>query len=137
MESSAKDIKQRKAAAWRACGKLTKIWKSSLPRRLKLRLFAATVESVLLYGCESWTVTPKMEKELDGCYTWMLRNVLNVNWKQHMTNAELYDNLPKISQKIRERRNRLLDTASEARSWFQRWFFGHRSMEIGNLVDLL
>ena len=56
MESSAKDIKQRKAAAWRACSKLTKIWKSSLPRRLKLRLFAATVESVLLYGCEAWTV---------------------------------------------------------------------------------
>ena len=80
--------------------KLTKIWKSSLSRRLKLRLFAAPVESVLLYGCESWTVTPKMEKELDGRYTRMLRTVLNVNWKQHMTNAELYDNLPKISQKI-------------------------------------
>ena len=51
MESSTKDIKHRKAAAWRGCSKLTKIWKSSLPRRFKLRLFAAAVESVPLYGC--------------------------------------------------------------------------------------
>ena len=27
MESTAKDIKQRKAAAWRACSKMSKIWK--------------------------------------------------------------------------------------------------------------
>ena len=101
MESTAK--KQRKAAACRACSKLSNIWKSSLPRRFKLRLFAATVESVLLYGCEAWTTTPKIENELDGCYTRMLRTVLNVHWKQHMTNAELYDKLPRISQKIRER----------------------------------
>ena len=88
MESTAKDIKQRKAAAWRACSKLSKIWKSSLPIRFKLRLFATTVESVLLYGCEAWTTTPEIEKELDGCYyyTRMLTTVLNVHWKQHMTN---------------------------------------------------
>ena len=79
MESTAKDIKQCKAAAWRACSKLSKIWKSSLPRRFTLRLFAATVESVLLYGCEAWTTTPKIEKELDGCYTRMLRTALNVH----------------------------------------------------------
>ena len=60
----------------------------------------------MLYGCEAWTVTPKLDKELDGCYTRMLRTVLNVNWKQHMTNSELYGSLPKISEKICERRNR-------------------------------
>ena len=70
---------------------------------LKLRLFAATVESVLLYGCEAWTVTPELAKDLDGCYTHMPRTVPNIHWKQH---AELYGDLPKISQKIRERRTR-------------------------------
>ena len=55
---------------------------------------------------EAWTTTPKIEKELDGCYTRMLRTVLNVSWKQHMTNEELYGNLPKISQRIRIRRTR-------------------------------
>ena len=51
MESSEKDVKVPKAAVWRACSKLNKIWKSTLPRGFKQRLFAATVESVLLYGC--------------------------------------------------------------------------------------
>ena len=100
------DVKQRKAAAWRACSKLTKILRSSLPRVLKLRLFAATVESVLLYGCEAWAVTPKLAKELDGFYTRMLRIVVNVNWKQHLTNQELYGDLPKLTDKIRQRRLR-------------------------------
>ena len=36
-----------------AVSKLSKIRKSSLPSRFKLRLFAPTVESVLLYGCEA------------------------------------------------------------------------------------
>ncbi|CAH1266644.1 Hypp3470 [Branchiostoma lanceolatum] len=65
MESTSKDINSRKATAWRACKELEKIWKSDLPRKLKIRLFLSTVESVLLYGREAWTVTPKLEKQLD------------------------------------------------------------------------
>jgi hypothetical protein len=107
MHSSEKDIKTRKAAAWRACGRLSQLWKSkSLSRKLKERLFIATVESVLLYGCEAWTVTPKISKQLDGCYTRMLRSVFNIHWSQHMTNKELYGDLPRVSNKIRERRVR-------------------------------
>ena len=78
MERSEKDVKVCKAAAWRACSKLKKIRKSTLPTGFKQRLFAAAVESALLYGCESWTVTPKLSKGLDG-YTQLLRTVFNVN----------------------------------------------------------
>ncbi|KAI8477689.1 Exportin-5 [Branchiostoma belcheri] len=106
MESTAKDINSRKAAAWRACNKMDKIWKSDLSSKLKTRLFLSTVESVLLYGCEAWTVTPKLEKQLDGCYTRMLRRVHNVHWEQHLTNKELYAGLPKLTTKIRARRLR-------------------------------
>ncbi len=76
MENTEKDIKKYKAAAWRVCSKLRKIGISTLPRRLKLRLFVATVESVLLYGCEAWTITIKLATELDGCYTRMLWTAL-------------------------------------------------------------
>ena len=110
MHSTERDVKQRKAAAWRASSKLTKIWKSSLSRPLKLRLFAATVESVFLYGCEAWTITPKLAKEIDGCYTRMLRTVLNV----HITNKELYGELPKLSDKIRQRRLRFAGHCSRS-----------------------
>ena len=49
----------------------------------------------LLKIVEAWTTTPKIEKELDGFYTRMLRTVLDVRLKKHMTNDELYGNLPK------------------------------------------
>ena len=106
MASTEKDVKTRKAAAWRACNSLNKIWRSTLPRKFKFRIFAATVESVLTYGCEAWTMSSRLCKELDGSYTRMLRAVYNINWKQHITNKELYGDLPKLSQKIRERRTR-------------------------------
>ena len=114
MESTEKDVKLRKAAAWKACNKLTKIWKSTLPKPLKLRIFTATVESVLLYGCEAWTVSPKLAKELDGCYTRMLRMAYNIHWKQHISNHELYGELPRVSQKIRERRCRFAGHCSRS-----------------------
>ena len=104
--STDKDIKTRKAAAWRACNSLDRIWNSGLSRPFKLRVFAATVESVLVYGCEAWTLTSRVSKSLDGCYTRMLRKVLNISWKQHITNKELYGDLLKITTKIRTRRNR-------------------------------
>ena len=106
LASTEKDIKMRKGATGRACSKLPKIWKSTLPKQLKHRIFAATVESVLLYGCEAWTITNKVERDLDGCYTRMLRTVYNIHWQQHTTNKELYGDLPKLSQKVRERRER-------------------------------
>ena len=69
-------------------------------------LMSVGTRLVLLYGCEAWTVTPKLSKDLDGCYTRLLRTVFNVNWKQHITNKELYGSLPKVSEKIRDRRLR-------------------------------
>ena len=115
MQSSEKDIKTRKAAAWRACNKMQVIWKSTiLPRKFKERLFTATVESVLLYGCETWTLTPRLEKQLNGCYTRMLRTVFNVNWSEHVTNKALYGGLPKLSDKIRERRTRFAGHCSRS-----------------------
>ena len=90
--------------AWRACNKLNNIWSSKLPWNIKRQLFQATVESVLLYGSETWTITNRTGKSLDGCYTRMLRKALDVSWKAHMSNKELYGDLPKITTSIRKRR---------------------------------
>ena len=65
-----KDIKVNKALAWHALNSMTSVWKSKMPEYLKLRFFrSATVESVLLYGYEAWTMDAKAEKQIDGCYT--------------------------------------------------------------------
>ena len=107
VNSSSNDIKIRKALAWSACHKMTKFWRSSLSRSLKIRLFIATVESVLLYGCSTWTLTQAMEKSLDGTYTRMLRMALGIKWMDHITNEEVYGNLPRVTTKIAERRCKL------------------------------
>ena len=60
VNSTEQDIKMRKALAWKACNKMSSIWKTTLPRTFKVRLLSATVESVLLYGNESWTLTQKL-----------------------------------------------------------------------------
>ena len=107
VESTEHDIKVGKAKAWAAYHKLKTIWKSKLSDCLKRRLFIATVESVLLYGSETWTLDKRLEKGLDGCYTRMLRMAMNVNWRDHMTNKELYGKFPQVTAKIRQRRLKL------------------------------
>ena len=105
--STQKDIRIRRARAWSALHNMNRVWKSEMSENLKWRLFVTTVESVLLYGCEAWALTVKDEKALDGVYTRMLRTALNVTWKEHRTNVDLYGKLPRLSDTIRNRRMRL------------------------------
>ena len=112
VDESTKDIAARKALAWRALNDMSKIWKSNMDQSLKKRFFVATVESILLYGCESWALTVTMEKSLDGTHTRMLRSAMNIPWDSFTTNDEVYGQLPRISDKIAARRLDLLVTAT-------------------------
>ena len=56
------------AQDWRTCHQMRNIWNSKLSRKLKIMLMIATVESVLLYGCETWTLTNSLLKKLDGTH---------------------------------------------------------------------
>ena len=64
MESK-KDFKSRKGMAWTACNKLDTIWNSNLHNSIKVSLFQATIEKILMYGSETWTLTSKQQKRLD------------------------------------------------------------------------
>ena len=55
--STSHDIKVRKAKAWQALNNMSKIWTSEIRRSVKARFFFTTVESALLYGSETWTLT--------------------------------------------------------------------------------
>ena len=107
VNSTEQDLKVRKALAWRALNGMSSVWNSNLPREIKLSFFYATVEAVLLYGSECWTLKPNLEKSLDGCYTRMLRAVLNISKSVHVTNEFLYEGIPRVSGKIAARRMRL------------------------------
>ena len=94
------DLLERKRKAWLACHSLLAVWKD-----LKIRLFTATVESVLLYGSKPWTRTKRLTKMVDGCYTRMLRMALNIaQYATRMKNSMLYGSQPKVSSKVTQRR---------------------------------
>ena len=77
------------------------IWNSKLSRNFKIRLIIANVEFVLLYGCETWTLTNPPLKKLDGTYTNILRMVLNIHWTNKIKNEIVYGELERLSNKIR------------------------------------
>ena len=95
MNGTENDFNIRKTLAWSACNKLKKIWTSNLNRKIKIRLFRSTVESVFLYNSETWTISKTLKRKIDGTYTRMLRMALNISWRAKLTNDELYGSLSK------------------------------------------
>lgn len=106
LPNSLYDFNIRKGLAWSAINKLDRIWKSALNKTLKIKFFRACVESILLYNSETWTLTQTMETKIDGLYTKLLRKALNISWRDHVSNQELYGDIPKLSSTIRQRRMR-------------------------------
>ena len=74
VKSTEQDVKTRKAMTWKVSIILSKFGSPTYQKNIKIKLCQVTVESVLLYGSETWTVTTKIGKALDGCYTKMLRS---------------------------------------------------------------
>ena len=105
VSSTEKDIHTRLTKAWTAIDKISIIWKSDLTDKMKRSFFQAAVVSILLYWCNTWTLTKRQEK-LDGNYTRMLRAILNKSWRQHPTRHQLYGHLPPITKTIQVRRTR-------------------------------
>ena len=103
ISSTKKDIDSWLTKAWTAINRLSIIWKSDLTDKMKCSFFQAVVVSILLYGCTTWTLTKRLEKELDGNYTRMLRAILNKSWRQHPTRHQLNGHLSPITKTIQVR----------------------------------
>ena len=106
VSSTETDINTRLAKPWTANDKLSVIWKLDLTDEMKRSFFQAAVVSILLYGCTTWTLTKRVEKNLDSNYTRMLRAILNKSWRQHHTKQQLHGHLPPITITIKIRRPR-------------------------------
>ena len=76
-------------------------------RAVKLKLFLACVESTLLYNAVTWTMTETLAKALDGRCSLMPRYCMGYTWKDKLvTNAVLYDKLPRVSKRLLVRKLR-------------------------------
>ena len=73
---------------------------------MKRSFFQAAVVLILLYGCTTWTLTKRLEKNQDGNYTRMLRAILSKSWRQHPTRHQLYGHLPPVTKTIQVIRTR-------------------------------
>ena len=96
----------RLAKAWTAIYRISVLWKSDLTDKMKCSFFQATVVSILLYGCTTWTLTKNIKKKLDGNDTRMLQSILNKSWRQPPTKQQVYGHLPPITKTIKIRRTR-------------------------------
>ena len=58
--------------------------------KIKLRTLNAYVASVFLYNSELWTLTKKLENNIDTFQRRHLRKILGINWQRNITNNEIY-----------------------------------------------
>ena len=63
----------------------------------KVRLVKAMVFSVIMYGCESWTVKKAERQRIDAFELWCWRRLLRVPWTARRSNQSI---LKKISPGI-------------------------------------
>ena len=103
VSSTEKDIDKRLTKAWTSIDRLSIIRKSNLTDKMKRSLIQAAVVSILLYGCPTWMLIKRLEKNIDSNYK---RAILNKSWKKHNTRHQLYGHLPPITKTIQVRRTR-------------------------------
>lgn len=64
---------------------------SNISRKTKIHVMRAYVWSILLYGCECWTLTKNTEKRLEAVEMWFIRRIMKVSWTKRKTNAEVME----------------------------------------------
>ncbi|BHF78953.1 hypothetical protein SprV_0602207000 [Sparganum proliferum] len=103
------DIVSRIDAARWAFSSLRKcLWnRRDLSIATKIRVYRASVRSVLLYGCECWALRVEDERKLEVFDHHCLRIILRVKFTDFVSNETVRarcDNIARITQAIQERR---------------------------------
>ena len=66
------------------------VWRSRYQcRRMKVQVFRSLVLPVLLYGCETWTLTRDLRWRLNSFGTRSLRRILDYCWTDFVSNERL------------------------------------------------
>ena len=81
--------------------------KLSIP--LKVRLLNCFIWSVLLYGCESWTLSAALTRNIEATEMWFYRRMLRVSYTAHETNISVLQRMGQERQlltTIKERQTR-------------------------------
>ena len=89
-DGSKPEVLSRIAQATAALTKLKPIWKdNNISLGSKVKLMHFLVISIFLYACESWTLTEELEKRTQAFEMSCYRTLLNISYKDHVTNEEV------------------------------------------------
>ena len=95
---STTEIKTRISIATSAMARLTKIWRSrDISFHTKMKLYKALIVSILLYGCESWTMTAETTKRVQTFETKCFRRLLGIPWQARKTNEHVLAQITLLS----------------------------------------
>ena len=97
-EGSKPEILSRIAQTTAALSRLKIIWRDkNISLASKVKLMRTLILSTFLYACESWTLTAEIERRIEAlemrCYRRCYRRLLNISYKDHVTNEEVRKNL--------------------------------------------
>ena len=84
------EIKRRLFLGRKVMTNLDSIFKSrDIPLPTKVHLVKAMVFSVVMYGCESWTVKRAERRRIDAFEVWCWRRLLRVPWTARRSNQSI------------------------------------------------
>ncbi|KAL1447433.1 hypothetical protein WDU94_013960 [Cyamophila willieti] len=106
--SSETEIKSRIEQARRAFTNMKNFFvRNDLSLGLRIRMIRCYIFSILLYGCESWTMNLAMEKRIEAFEMYLYRRILKISWMQKIMNVEVLNHMQKekeLLQTIKERK---------------------------------
>ena len=62
---------------------------NSIPLQIRMRLMRALVITILLYACETWTLTAELQRRLQSLELRCFRKILGISYKDRVTNEHV------------------------------------------------
>ena len=75
----------------------------------KIRVLKTYVWSILLYGCECWTINKEIEKKLEAAEMWFIRRMMRISWTEKRSNESILKEINTERSLIKTIRKRQLD----------------------------
>ena len=104
------EVLRRIALASSIMGQLNQVWRQKfLSLRTKTRVYCSCVQSVLLYGCDTWTLRKHELRRLESFHMSCQRRILGVRWFHYVRNDTISarTGLESIGQVIAARQHSL------------------------------
>ena len=129
-QGSKPEVLSRIAQTTAALARLKTIWSDKhISLSSKIRLMRSLVISVLLYACETWTLTADILKKLQATEMRCFRKLLGISYRDHITNDAIRD---RIRQAIKPYDDILTTVKKRKLKWF-----GHVSRSSGLAKTIL